>query len=47
MSGGGIHVETGGVGRRDGMWSSQRVDRGSGNRIWSVKIKLIKQTPLR
>jgi hypothetical protein len=28
----------GGVGRRCGMWSSQRVDGGNG--IWSVKNKL-------
>jgi hypothetical protein len=30
----------GGVGRRYGMWSSQRVDGGAGDGISSVKIKL-------
>ena len=39
--GGGIHVEIG-VGRKCGMWSSQRVGRGAGTGIWSVKNKLIK-----
>jgi hypothetical protein len=29
------------VGRWCGMWSSQRVDGGVGNGIWSVKHKLI------
>jgi hypothetical protein len=37
--GGGIHVEIGGVERRCGMWSSQRVDGGNG--IRSVKNKFI------
>jgi hypothetical protein len=32
-------VETGHVGRRCGIWSSQRVEGGGG--IWSVKNKLI------
>jgi hypothetical protein len=32
--------EQGGVGRRCGMWSSQRVDGGVENGIWSVKNKL-------
>jgi hypothetical protein len=40
---GDIHVETGGIGKRDGMWNSQRVDRARGNKIWSVKNKLIKK----
>jgi hypothetical protein len=31
-----------GVGRRCGMWSRWRVDGVSGNRIWSIKNKLIK-----
>jgi hypothetical protein len=30
----------GGVGRRYGMWSSQRVDGGSGKGIWTVKNNL-------
>jgi hypothetical protein len=39
--GGGIHIEMGGVGRRCGMWSRQRVDGGgTGNGMWSVKTKL-------
>jgi hypothetical protein len=36
MRGGDIHVETGGVGRRYGMWNSGRVD-GEGSKIWRVK----------
>jgi hypothetical protein len=40
--GGGIRVETGGgVGRRCGMWSSQRVHGEVWNGIWSAKNKLI------
>jgi hypothetical protein len=35
--GGDIHVEMGGVGRRCEMWSSQRLDGGLSNGIWSVK----------
>jgi len=34
--GGDIFVETGSVGRRYGMWNSQRVDREE-YKIWSVK----------
>jgi hypothetical protein len=30
-----------GVGKRCGMWSSQRVEGWAGNVIWSVKHKLI------
>jgi hypothetical protein len=33
---GDIHVETG-LGWRYEMWNSWRVDRGRGNKIWSVK----------
>jgi hypothetical protein len=29
------------VGKRCGMWSSQRVGGGTGNGIWSVKYKLM------
>jgi hypothetical protein len=39
MGDGGIHVETGWVGRRCGMWSRQRVVGEVGNGIWSVKNK--------
>jgi hypothetical protein len=41
--GGGIHVETGGLGRRCGIWSSWRVNRVIGNRIWRIKNKSIKK----
>jgi hypothetical protein len=33
-----IHMETVRVGRRCGMWNSQRVYRGGGSKIWSLKI---------
>jgi hypothetical protein len=36
-------METGVLGRRCEMWSSQRVDGGAGNVICSVKNKLIKK----
>jgi hypothetical protein len=26
-----------GVGRQCGMWNSQRIDEGAGNKIWSIK----------
>jgi hypothetical protein len=34
----GIHVDTGVMGRRCGMWSIWSVDRGLGNGIWRIKI---------
>ena len=34
---GGIHMETGEVGRRCGMWRSQRVDGESGE--WNMEYK--------
>jgi hypothetical protein len=43
VGGGDIHVEMG-VGRRYGMWKSGRVDRSrGGDKICSVKNKLIKK----
>jgi hypothetical protein len=38
VKGGGIHVETGVVGRRYGMWSSRRVN-GRGSREWNMECK--------
>jgi hypothetical protein len=37
----GIHVDMGEVGRGLGVESEVRSGKGAGNRIWSVKIKLI------
>lgn len=36
----GIHIETGWGGEEVGMWSSQKWDDGTENRIWTVKNKL-------
>jgi hypothetical protein len=34
-----IHVETGGLRRRYGVWNRRKIDKG--NKLWSVKNKLI------
>jgi hypothetical protein len=38
---GSLEVSWWGVGRKYGMWNSQRVGGGAGNGLWNVKNKII------